>query len=225
MSVSAEEAIDELRAGNRRFREGRPEKGQWGEGHSRFMDLSAGQEPFAAVIGCSDSRVPVEMIFDQGPGQLFVVRVAGHVVGPTGIGSLEFAVKELGVPLLLVFGHTGCGAIAASLAPKPRAGSEYITDNLGEITGRISMSLHAWGRTASPGNKPSPSEVERFHVKEVVKALVGQSELIADAVQAGELQIVGSIYDLKNGHVEFFEEVSAQGGDLSFGAHGGLTTS
>ncbi|MFH1764315.1 MAG: carbonic anhydrase [Gemmatimonadota bacterium] len=221
MSVSAEEALRRLEAGNRRFRQGRPETGQSGEGGSRFVDLSSGQEPFAAVLGCSDSRVPVEMIFDQGPGRLFVVRVAGHVVGPTGIGSLEFAVKELGVPLLLVFGHTGCGAIAASLAPKPRAGSEYITDNLGEITGRISMSLHAWGQTVSTGNKPSSEEVERFHVREVVRALVRQSDLVADAVQAGELHIVGSIYDLKTGHVEFFEEASAPiGGDLPVGAVG-----
>ena len=221
MAIPAKEGLERLRAGNRRFREGNLEGGPPGEGHSRFVDLSGGQEPFAAILGCSDSRVPVEMIFDQGPGRLFVVRVAGHVVGPTGIGSLEFAVKELGVPLLLVFGHTGCGAIAASLAPKPRSGVEYITDNLGEITGRISTSLHACGRTEAPGKKLTAEEVERFHVGAVVNALVRESDLIADAVRSGELQVVGSIYDLKTGRVEFFDETTMLNGEgLSVGAVG-----
>ena len=206
MPVSAEEALGRLQVGNSRFRENSSADSRSGGGHYCFLDLSAGQKPFAAVLGCSDSRVPVEMIFDQGPGQLFVVRVAGNVVGPTQLGSLEFAVSVLGVRLILVLGHTGCGAVAALLAPSLGSESGMVTDNLEAITGRISKTLGKWGQSQPAGNEPSYGEVERLHAGAVAKEIGMQSELLASAVRSDELLIVGSIYDLRTGQVEFFDE-------------------
>ena len=206
MQVPAEEGLRRLQMGNRRFRHDPSENGQSGEGHTRFVDLFAGPQPFAAVLGCSDSRVPVEMIFDQGPGQLFVVRVAGNVAGPTQLGSLEFSVEALGVRLLLVLGHTGCGAVAAACAPKLGAAWERVEHNLGAITGRISMTLERGGQSVQPGHEPPHEEAERRHARAVAREVVLQSELLASAVRSGQLLIAASIYDLETGRVEFFDE-------------------
>jgi len=205
MPVSAEDALRRLREGNSRFRNGSSEDSQRSGGRAGFADLSAGQEPFAAVLGCSDSRVPVEMVFDQGPGQIFVVRVAGNVVGPTGIGSLEFAVQELGVRLLLVLGHTGCGAVAATLAPKPATEMGVALHNLGEITDRIWRSLGTWRQRKPTDPEPPPGEAEHIHARAVVAELLQQSELLALAVRAGRLVMVAAIYDLKTGQAEFLD--------------------
>jgi len=207
MPVPAEEGLRRLRKGNSRFRHDSSENGQSVERHTGFVDLSAGQQPFAAVLGCSDSRVPVEMIFDQGPGQLFVVRVAGNVVGPTQLGSLEFTVAALGVRLLIVLGHTGCGAVAAAFAPKLSSVLGRVPHNLGAITGRISKTLGGEGQSVHPGHEPSPGEAERLHASAVARKIVLQSELLASAVRSGQLLITGSIYDLETGRVEFFDEV------------------
>ena len=219
MPVPAEEGLRRLQMGNSRFRQDPSESGQSSKGHTGFLELSAGQQPFAAVLGCSDSRVPVEMIFDQGPGQLFVVRVAGNVVGPTELGSLEFAVEALGVRLLLVLGHTGCGAVAAALAPKLSSASGMVPYNLGAITGRISTTLDRRGQSVRTGHEPPPEEVERLHARAVAKELVLQSELLASAVRSGQLLIAGSIYDLKTGQVDFFDDAGIRiGADVSVGA-------
>ena len=206
MPVPAEEALRRLQVGNSRYWEDPSANGPSGRGDTGFLDLSAGQQPFAAVLGCSDSRVPVEMIFDQGPGQLFVVRVAGNVVGPTQLGSLEFSVEVLGVRLILVLGHTDCGAIAATLAPKLNPEPGMVPNHLGAITGRILRTLGGWNRSEGTDNRPPSGEVERFHAGAVAKELVRQSELLASAVRSGKLLIAGSVYDLRTGQVEFFEE-------------------
>jgi len=209
MPVSGEEALHRLQVGNNRFRQGASGNGQAGEGHARFLDLSAGQHPFAAVLACSDSRVPVEMVFDQGPGDLFVVRVAGNVVGPTQLGSLEFAVEALGVRLILVLGHAGCGAVAAALAPKVRSGSGAYWRNLGAITGRISKVLDRWDQSGTAHSETSlekPDWMERLHAGAIAKELVLQSDLLTSRVRSGRLLIAGSMYDLKTGQVEIFHE-------------------
>jgi carbonic anhydrase len=206
MPLPAREALSRLQVGNSRFRGSPPPNSRSGGDNSCFLDLSAGQQPFAAVLGCSDSRVPVEMIFDQGPGQLFVVRVAGNVAGPTQLGSLEFAVSALGVRLILVLGHTGCGAVAALLASRLGSESGMVTDNLEAITGRISGTLDKWGLSPRAGHDPPCGTVERLHAGAVAKEMGLQSELLAAAVRSDELLIVGSIYDLRTGQVEFFDE-------------------
>ena len=207
MRVPGQEALRRLQAGNRRFREGRSENGQSGEGRPSFSDLTAGQEPFAAVLACSDSRVPVEMIFDQGPGHLFVVRVAGCVAGPMQLGSLEFAVEALGVRLILVLGHTDCRAVAASLDPDLFSWSGRVGCNLGTVTSQISRVLDKYGEHGNTEKQPSPEEAERLHAAGVAKELALQSELLAPWVRTGELLVAGSIYDLKTGQVELLEEV------------------
>ena len=206
MPVPGGEALRLLKEGNRRFRAASHAGVPAGRGKPGFLDLSAGQQPFAAILACSDSRVPVEMIFDQGPGKLFVVRVAGNVIGPTQLGSLEFAVEVLRVRLVLVLGHTGCGAVAAALAPKLVSESGEYRRNVGSITSRISRILHWWGRVESLNNQPKSEEVERLHAWAVARELVQQSELLAYAVRSTQLLVAGSIYDLETGLVEFFDD-------------------
>ncbi|MFC1661463.1 carbonic anhydrase [Gemmatimonadota bacterium] len=206
MPIPAEEALHRLKLGNNRFRRNASENNQAGEGHTRFLDLSAGQQPFAAVLACSDSRVPVEMVFNQGPGHLFVVRVAGNLVGPTQLGSLEFAVETLGVRLILVLGHTGCGAVASAFARKGDPESGMATLNILAVTRRIMMTLDRWGQSEPASDEPPPEEVERHHAGAVVKEILQRSELLASAVRSGKLLIAGSIYDLKTGQVDFFRE-------------------
>jgi len=206
MPVSGEEAVRRLKVGNSRFRQEPSGFGQPGERQARFLDLSAGQQPFAAVLACSDSRVPVEMIFDRGPGDLFVVRVAGNVVGPTQLGSLEFAVGVLGVRLIVVLGHTGCGAVAAALAQELCSESGMVASNLAQLTRRISMTLDECRQGERIGKDSLSGEAERLHAGAVAKELVQRSELLDSSVGSGELLITGSIYDLKTGQVEFFDE-------------------
>ena len=179
------------------------------EADGTFKDLSAGQEPFAAVLGCADSRVPVEVVFDQSAGHLFVVRVAGNVPALTTMGSLEFAVEELGVPLIVVLGHTRCGAVAATMGA---AGSDgpTPTPGLAAITGRISAALAGVAPMASP---PGPAEIDqavRLNVAASCRALMEESEVLGAKVRAGQLRIVGAVYHLHTGVVEFLEGASGE---------------
>src|SRR5579863_5406212 len=112
--ISAREGLALLREGNRRFVSEAPSRDAV-ESRARRLELTRGQEPFAAILGCSDSRVPVEIVFDQGLGDLFVIRVAGNIVAPSQVGSVEFAAEQFGTRLVVVLGHSRCGAIAATL--------------------------------------------------------------------------------------------------------------
>jgi carbonic anhydrase len=177
------------------------------DGDGTFKDLSAGQQPFAAVLGCADSRVPVEAVFDQGAGQLFVVRVAGNVPALSPMGSLEFAVEELGVPLIVVLGHTRCGAVAATMGAAGADGPTP-TPALAAITGRISAALAGIGPT---GPAPGPAEIDRavrLNVEASCRALMEESEVLGAKVRAGQLHIVGAVYHLHTGVVEFLEGIS-----------------
>src|ERR1700760_2319013 len=117
--ISAQEALKLLREGNQRFVSEAPSRDTV-ESRARRLELAKGQEPFATILGCSDSRVPVEIIFDQGLGDLFVIRVAGNIVAPSQIGSVEFAAEQFGPRLVVVLGHTNCGAIGATLGQLQR---------------------------------------------------------------------------------------------------------
>src|SRR6202142_1683542 len=112
--ISARDALELLRQGNHRFVSEASSRDTF-ESRARRLELTAGQEPFAAILGCSDSRVPVEIVFDQGLGDLFVIRVAGNIVAPSLIGSVEFAAEQFGTRLVVVLGHSQCGAIQATL--------------------------------------------------------------------------------------------------------------
>jgi carbonic anhydrase len=172
------------------------------------VGASRGQEPFAAVLGCSDSRVPVEAVFGQGPGQLFVVRVAGNVVTPTQLGSLEFAVVELGTRLIVVMGHTGCGAVAHTLTSVACGDVGDPDGHFGSITEHISRAL----LQASSGEQglvvPDPEEAVELNVRHSCAELARLSSILAERLGSGALSVVGAVYDLDSGRVDFVDGTS-----------------
>ena len=154
MSIPPDTALRRLLQGNRRFRADPYHRTGALEGDARLAELARAQEPFAAVLGCSDSRVPVEVVFGQGPGQLFVVRVAGNVVTPMQLGSLEFAVVQLGVRLIVVLGHSGCGAVEATLSGLASGDSSDASGHLASITDHISRAVLAAPQSGRAGGLP-----------------------------------------------------------------------
>src|ERR1700761_5876610 len=137
--ISAREALKLLREGNQRFVSEIPNRDTV-ESRARRLELAKGQEPFAAILGCSDSRVPVEIIFDQGLGDLFVIRVAGNIVAPSQVGSVEFAAEQFGTRLVVVLGHSNCGAINVTLEQLAKP-SEHQSRNLHSIVDLIRPSI------------------------------------------------------------------------------------
>lgn len=184
--LTPDAALQELMAGNRRFIEGRtvgPNRSM-----ARIRDVAAAQSPFAAVLSCADSRVPVEIVFDQGFGDLFVCRAAGNIVTPEIIGSMEFGTLVLGSKLLVVLGHTGCGAVKAAIAGDA-------------VPGQISTLY----RHIQPAVDRTPTRemeaVSRENVRVQVGLLRDASPVIAGLVRERKLQVVGGVYDLSTGRV------------------------
>lgn len=204
MTPTGAEALLKLRRGNERFMNPNSTEQAADSSLGTFTDLSAGQAPFAAVLACSDSRVPVEAIFSQGPGGLFVVRVAGNTVGPVQLGSLEFAVDELGIQLIMIMGHSGCGAIGAALEsvnaglPSPGREAGNIETLLEPILRVLTLET---GSLGAAGSLP-PDTAVRLNVRGACDDLVKQSPVLASRVRSGKLLVVGSVYDLKTGRVE-----------------------
>lgn len=187
------EAWQEMLAGNDRFvRDDLLHPGQSAERRSELTDA---QKPFALVFGCGDSRVAAEIVFDRGLGDLFVVRTAGHVVDTSVLGSVEFAVAALEVPLVVVLGHSSCGAVRASLdaVDSGRMPGGYLRDLVERVTPSI-MAARAQGAAG-------PDEVLVEHVRQTGRLLHDRSTLVADAVRSGRLAIVGTVYDLAEGRV------------------------
>lgn len=168
------------------------------------MELTAGQEPFAIILGCSDSRVPAEIIFDQGPGELFVIRVAGNTVFPSQVGSIEFAVEQFGSPLVVVLGHSGCGAVTAALE-RIRDPDGRDSPNLAAIIDSIRPALEQLPGAQAGIAGEVLGEAVRANVMASVGRLLGSSEIIQGLVSSGKLTIVGAEYSLETGRVEFFE--------------------
>jgi carbonic anhydrase len=212
------EAWAELSAGNARFMADAP-KHPHQDVQSRSR-LAARQRPFAIFFGCADSRVAAEIIFDQGLGDLFVVRTAGHVVDQSVLGSLEFGVGVLGCPLIVILGHDSCGAVAAAISAVESG--DMPPGFLRDIVERVAPSvLHATrhGRT-------SVEEIEREHVAETTRLLDSRSALIHQYVEAGRLAIVGAEYDLAHGRVRVVEsvgEVRIDDHDRGAGAEAGTS--
>ena len=171
--------------------------------HSRRIELVAGQEPFAAVLSCSDSRVPPEIVFDQGLGDLFVIRVAGNIVTPPEIGSVEFAAKVLGTRLVVVMGHTFCGAVGAAVDALTR-GAEAPSPNLGSIVEMITPQVRPL--LSEPGDNDGErlvAEAVRANVRSSVRRLNENSSLLERLVAEDGLAIVGAEYSIETGVVEF----------------------
>ncbi len=187
---AAADALDMLREGNRRFRDGGSQNPRRDPGHRRAV--AEGQSPQAAVLACSDSRVPPEVVFDQGLGDLFIVRTAGHVVDRAALGSLEYAVDHLHVPLLIVLGHSGCGAVTAAVAGQGGPG------NVDWIVGTIRPAALATGTVGGD----AVENAAREHVRRTQVEVVRQSACLREAVERQRLTVVGAFYDLSSGLVD-----------------------
>ncbi len=200
------EALERLREGNRRF-----VSDVWSSdadtSHARRSELMEGQEPFAIILGCSDSRVPAEIVFDQGLGDLFVIRVAGNIVAPSQIGSIEFSALLHGARLVVVLGHSQCGAILATLEHLERP-EENKFKNLNSIIDRVRPSVEALAATKL---KDDPETLADKAVRANVCASVEQlrigSEILKQLIRDEKLLIVGAEYSLETGVVEFFDGV------------------
>lgn len=197
-SPSPEQALQRLMDGNRRFRtqtSSAPTRA-WSE-----QLATEQQRPFAIVLGCSDSRTPVEILFDQGFGDLFVVRIAGNIVAPSVVGSIEFAASQFGTRLVVVMGHTRCGAVSATVrAIETGLGSE--SQNIRAITDRIAPHIEWLVRRGEPGNLIR--EAMRANVRASVDHLRHGSRILEDLVIAGRVLVVGAEYELETGAVHFF---------------------
>ena len=205
--LNAVEALARLREGNRRFVAGHIASPAL-SGHARAA-LVAGQEPFAIVLGCSDSRVPAELVFDQSFGDLFVIRVAGNIVAPSQVGSVEFAASRFGTSLVVVMGHSQCGAIVATLEELQGQPTNQ-SRNLQSIVNRVRPSVEtllAGGRNVDP--ETLLREAVRANVRASVSHLRHGSELLEKLVLETGLLMVGAEYSLETGVVEFFENVPA----------------
>jgi carbonic anhydrase len=195
-AIDAIQAIQRLRDGNSRFVNGEPARTGW--------DRASATEaiPFAAVLGCSDARAPAEFVFDVGLGDLFMIRVAGNIVAPSQIGSIEFAVDAFQVPLVVVMGHTRCGAIAAA-ARQLQQGIPPSHPSVLSITGRIAPIISPVLRTE--GLADPLRAAMRANVLASVAQLSHGSRLIEDLVQRNQLRVIGAEYELESGRVRFLE--------------------
>jgi carbonic anhydrase len=206
---SALEALQRLREGNLRFASSESSH-DTRSGRERRNELAAGQEPFAAILGCSDSRVPVEIVFDQGLGDLFVIRVAGNVVAPSQIGSVEFAAERFGLRLVVVLGHSRCGAIQATLEQLQRP-RENQSRNLTSIVDRIRPAIEPLLATDL---RHDPDALRQHAVRANIRASVSHlrhgSQLIEQLVQTSGLLVVGAEYSLETGVVDFFDGPRAE---------------
>jgi len=189
----------ELVNGNERFVAGK----YWhpNQDAARRDSLTGGQTPFAVFFGCADSRVAAEIIFDRGLGDLFVVRTAGHVIDPGVLGSVEFGVAMLDIPLVVILGHDSCGAVSATV-DAVRDGvlpGGYIRDIVERVTPSVLAARKAGMSTAD--------EVEAEHVRHTLSLLTERSRLIADRVASGRLAVVGAVYNLGDGRARIVDSV------------------
>jgi carbonic anhydrase len=200
-NLNALEALDRLRAGNARF-----------AAHvisidslTRHLDRAAlmkAQQPFAILLGCSDSRAPAELVFDQGLGDLFVIRVAGNVVSPSQVGSVEFAAERYGVRLVVVMGHTLCGAVDATIDAVEQA-QATVSDGLMSIVERVRPAVEA-ARLAGASDRAAVARAAtRINVKMAVEHLRHGSPLLERLISHEGLMVIGAEYDLGTGKVEF----------------------
>jgi len=187
-------AWQEMVRGNERFVAGEPRHPR--QDVERRTELSLGQAPDAALFGCSDSRLSAEIIFDKGLGDLFVVRNAGQVVSDSVIGSLEYAVSVLGVPLIVVLGHDSCGAVQAAI-DSTRPNAAPLPPHIASLVAKI---VPAVRRAAVVANgEPDPVDAGREHLRDSIAELISRSELISEAIAAGTLAVVGANYRLLEG--------------------------
>lgn len=194
-SVAPADAISKLREGNGRYTSGSLQHP--GQTTERRTELAKTQHPFAAIVSCSDSRVPPEIVFDQGLGDLFIVRVAGNVINAEGLGSLEYAVDHLGTRLILVLGHQSCGAVDA--AKKTIAAK-------GKAPGHIESLVTAIKPAVEATAKDDLDATIKANVKHVVDTLRASTPILKAKVDSGDVKVIGGYYSLDSGAVTFLDE-------------------
>jgi carbonic anhydrase len=203
--IPADEALARLRDGNRRFVES--VRVHDSAGAARRLEVAAGQRPFAIVLGCSDSRVPAEIVFDQGLGDLFVIRVAGNIVAPSQVGSVEFAAEQYGTRLVIVLGHTQCGAILATIDQLKQPSASQ-SKNLRSIVDRVRPSVEPLMSTPL---RDDPVALVRSAVRANVRVSAGHlrhgSDVLEQLIGSHGLAVVGAEYSLETGVVDFFDGV------------------
>ncbi len=202
--VPARDALKRLREGNRRFAANVRGSDAF-VSHTRRVELAAGQQPFAIILGCSDSRVPAEIVFDQGLGDLFVIRVAGNIVAPSQVGSVEFAAARYFTRLVVVLGHSQCGAILATLE-ELRTPTKNQSHNLLSIVDRVRPSIE--GLLATNLREDSNAlvkEAVRANIRASVNHLRHGSQVLEELIQDDGLLVVGAEYSLETGVVDFFD--------------------
>ena len=202
--MPANEAIQRLKEGNQRFVTGVRSVDTIVKQMQR-ADFVEGQAPFAVILGCSDSRVPAEIVFDQGLGDLFVIRVAGNIVAPSQVGSVEFAVEQFGTPLVVVLGHTMCGAVRATIDELEKPSTET-SFNLLSIVNRIRPTVEPLFQTELKNDAEKLMAVSiRANILAAVNHLRHGSQILEQLVNRGQLEIVGAEYSLETGEVLFID--------------------
>lgn len=202
--ISARDALDRLRKGNERFASNILIDDALLV-HDKRKQLLSGQEPFAIILGCSDSRAPAEIVFDQGLGDLFVIRVAGNIVAPSQIGSVEFAVSQFGTRLVVVMGHSKCGAVCATINELIQ-GCESPSKNISAIVERVKPSIEGLMRTELINDRDAlETEAVRANVRASANQLRHGSEIIENLIASDGLMVVGAEYSLETGIVDFFD--------------------
>lgn len=200
-AMSPQDSLEQLRQGNERFLAN--ERGER-DLLAQVAETSSGQAPFAVVLSCIDSRAPVELLLDQGIGDMFSYRVAGNVVSGDALGSMEFACKLAGSNLIVVLGHSSCGAVKGACD-----GAE-----LGNLTGLLAKIQPSVDQARKEGEEPREAFVQRvadLNVKRVVEEIRQRSEVLDAMILAGDVGIVGAMYSLETGRVEFGELITGQG--------------
>ena len=204
--IKALDALKRLREGNDRFVNGVKNLDVM-INQTRRGNLLAGQEPFAVILGCSDSRVPVEIVFDQGLGDLFVIRVAGNIVAPSQIGSVEFAAAQFGTRLVVVLGHSLCGAIQSTLEELQRPQQDQ-SRNLASIVERVRPSIESLLSTELKDDPAALMEqAVRANIRASANHLRNGSQIIEHLIQKEGLLVVGAEYSLESGIVDFFDGI------------------
>jgi len=194
-AISPDAALERLMAGNARYAANQPEQKDFSAGRAA---RAAGQYPIAAIVSCADARVAPELVFDEGPGELFVVRVAGNFVNEDGLASIEYGLAVLGAPLIMVLGHSGCGAVDATI--------KVIKDNI-TLPGHLPELVAALkpGVEAAIAKKPSPTDLLSVAIAENVHHNVGYlktaTPIVSEKVATGKAKVVGAVYDIATGKV------------------------
>lgn len=198
-----DDAQGKLMDGNKRFVSGSMEKKDLGD--NRRQELTKGQHPFATILSCSDSRVPPELIFDQGLGDIFIIRVAGNIVEPTTLGSIEYGLEHLHTPLLVILGHESCGAVKATMDA-----SGEPEGNIGAILKKIMPAVNT-AKKAGKGKDEALNLAIQENIRNTYQDIMKNSKIVSHLVHEGEVKVIGAQYYLGSGKVEIVDLASGKG--------------